>query len=259
MWPFEARREVLRIGRHGAELWRHRAQGLALIHSTRVDSRHDLAGALHALFAAQPGGRGGVDVLLESAWLPVLLLETGPDLWSRDTVQGLLRHRLERVYDERDDAVASWGLAVDHRPGERFGIGFGLSPRVQSTVNEACAAAGRQVASMQPMWQWARRRLAPQEGWWMWMEQDRALVALLARGQVVALQPAADVPVTEAQAREIVRIEQVRAGLGAVANAIPMAGWQAPFTPIAASEVSWRGVAAPNVPAVALATAESAA
>lgn len=250
MWPFEPKRTVLRIGRRSVELWRREPAGLARAHAIPLNGRDELGAALRDLFNAQPGDRARLDVVLESAWLPVVLLETGHEVWARDAVDGLLRHRLARVYDERDDAAADWELASDHRPGERFGVGYGLSPRVRSVVEEACTAAGWTMASLQPALQWARRRSPARSGWWVWLEQDRALVAFLERGRMTALQPAADVPHEPAHLVKTVQIEQRRAGIETAPEGIALAGWDAPFVVHASSGLTWQGVATHSTPPV---------
>lgn len=254
MWPFERRRDVLRIGRLRVELWRHEAAGLVQLAAQPLPARDGLSDALGALLADPSERRGGLDVLLESAWLPVIHLVTGQEVWAQTAVESLLRHRLSQAYDERDDAVANWAVAVDHRPGDRFGVGYGLSPRVTSAIDTACAAAGRTVHSLQPMWQWARRLRPVREGWWIWLEQDRAIAALLEQGRVVALQPAADIPRDAAQLERLIRIEQLRAGIELAPQEITLAGWSRPFELGTGARIRWTGVTAEE-PAVLAAMA----
>jgi len=244
VWPFDRKRDVLRVGRLSVELWRSQPEGLVRAHAVAIGSRDDLSAGLKALLETQSESRTSLDVVVESAWLPVVLLETGHEVWAQDAVEGLLRYRLARVYDERDDAVASWELRFDHQPGERFGVGYGLSPRVRAAVDEACAEVGFTVASLQPALQWGMRRSSPQSGWFVWLEHDRAIVAFLEKGQVTAMQPAAELPGNPAHLTKMLRLEQLRAGIGSAPVSVALAGWDAPSSLQAAAGVNWHGVAA---------------
>lgn len=256
MWPFEKARDVLRIGARGVELWRLEPLGLKQVRAVLLGGRTSLEASLRELLVPEASEKRPVDVVLESAWLPVVLLETGRQAWSRRVVEGLLRHRLARVHDERGDPVSDWALGVDHRPGDRFGLGFGLSPRVRAQVEQVCAGTGHVMASLQPALQWGLRRTRARSGWWVWLEQDRALVALLEQGRIVVLQPAAELPRNAAQLGRCLRVEQLRAGIEASPGGICLAGWEPPFAPPAASGLVWEGVAAPAQPASAGLTVE---
>lgn len=259
MWPFESRRDVLRIGRLGIELWRREAAGLVQLRAATLDDRDALGPSVRELLRSASPARAQLDVVLESAWLPVVLLETGQAVWGREMVEGLLRHRLARVHDEREDPVTNWAVGIDHRPGDRYGLGYCLSPHVRAIVEEGCTAAGRSIATLQPALQWARGRSQVRDGWWVWLELDRALVALVERGTVTVLQPAADVPRDRAHLAGIVRTEQVRAGIESAPESIALAGWEAPFSVNAAAGLTWQGVTAPSAPAAQMKPVESPA
>ncbi|QTN25664.1 hypothetical protein HZ992_12220 [Rhizobacter sp. AJA081-3] len=185
------------------------------------------------------------DVVLESAWLPVVLLDTGRELWRPAQVEALLRHRLARVYDERGDAVAGWELSIDHRAGDAQGLGFGLSPLVKSAVVSAVAASGCTMTSIQPAVQWGRQRHRQRrEGWWVWLEQDRAIVSHLEAGRMTAMNPAAALPSDHATCLAMLRIERLRLGIEKDDVGGVVAGWQQDFELTPQSGLAWSGLEA---------------
>ena len=231
MWPLERGRDVLlRIGRERVELWERAQQGLVLRGQQSLDSAGEpdaaaLQDALQRLLDETRGEQGGadkraraVDAVLESAWLPVMLLDVGQTLWSRGQVEALLRHRLMRLYGDRDGPI--WDLQLDHRAGDAVGLGYGLTPSVKQLVLGAVAAAGMRLASLQPAFAWGLKRLERERrtlrnGWWLWVEQDRSLVGCIERGRVSALNAGAMVPRDDARALRLIEIEAARRGVSA--------------------------------------------
>lgn len=249
MWPFEQRHDVLRIGRNCAELWAWSARGVMPV------GHQALAGAPVDATALQAGvdsllkrGRRtpAIDVVVESAWLPVLQIEPGPTLLSQRSVEALLLHRLNNVYGAPPSGA--WQLRVEHRAGERTGLGFALAPAVRAAIVDAAATAGRRVASIQPAISWARSRLrrhVPNNAWLLWMEQDRSLVARLELGRVRALNPAAPHVGTVGQARRCVEVEALRQGEPGSAPPVVVGGWGE--GPRRAEGLVWLSVAAPEL------------
>jgi hypothetical protein len=265
VWPLRPRpmREVLRIGRDRVERWVRRPQGLMLIGYQDMDlssgHRNDaLAEAVSALFKGDEPSTATsrhVDLVLESAWLPVILLDVGTTLWSTRQVEALLRHRLAQLYDERDDPVSEWAVQLDHRAGDLQGLGYALAPIVRDALANAAAAAGLQWASLQPAFAWGWQRLKAHRrwhrddgGWWVWMEQDRALVARVQRGRVCAMNSSATQPRDALQLHQLIEVEASRWGRSPGQGSTVVAGWHAAFDdmhPAAASgSTSWVCVAA---------------
>ena len=243
MWPlepwFERRRDVIRVGRERVERWRPSAEGLVL-RDQRVATAHDgqnpevLRAALQDLLGADIAG--SADVVLESAWLPLMLLDVGTAPWSSAKLQALLRHRLGELYGQA--SINAWDLLLDYRPGDAKALGYGLAPEIKQAVVDAAAAAGQKLASVQPAFQWAARRLKPQkrtEGWWLWLEQDRALLARVRQGRVVHLNAAAPLPRDEADSTRLAGIEARRRGEADQDRATVTAGWSAPWISVAAA------------------------
>jgi hypothetical protein len=187
-----------------------------------------------------------MDVVLESAWLPVMLVEVGNPAWARSRVEILVRHRFAELYAIAGESVDGWQVLLDHRPGDAQTLGFGLAPQVRQAVLGALASAGVRAASLQPALAWARRQLlgprrSPRAGWWTWIEQDRALVCQVDRGRITAMNPAAAVPRDDAHAASLAALEAIRFGLPDEGGASVMASWAA----LAASVVEESAPATP--------------
>ncbi len=224
MW----RREdwLLRVGRAQVELWQGVPGALVLV--ARQDLGEPLrelhAGMLsEALTALWPQASGlpargpVVTVIVESAWMPVVLLATGPRLWRSVEVMALAQHRFVEVHGPQ---AASWSVRVDHRPGEAHGLAFGIAPDVLAALQAASEARELVLAAVQPALVWgfnATRTLADthEAGWWLWPEQDRHLLARVDRGSIQGLHPA--LPATLALTgrggiAEAVEVERQRLG-----------------------------------------------
>ena len=257
MWPLDFKlrrpRDVVRIGRQRVERWAMSAQGFVLREHRSIDP-HDApdAGELGSALRALLHARGApIDVLLESAWLPLMLLPAGPAQWSPHKLQALLRHRLGQLYDGGSDPVQAWEFRLDHRPGDARALGYGLAPSVRQAVVDAAAATGQHVASLQPAFAWGWRHLKSQrrvEGgaeaaWWLWIEQDRCIVCRFVRGRIEALNAGAGVPQDAQQALRLIEVEASREGLPMEGARGLAAGW-ADVPSGGAARFSWISLAA---------------
>ncbi|MDQ6684315.1 MAG: hypothetical protein M3Z16_04240 [Pseudomonadota bacterium] len=137
-------------------------------------------------------------IVLESAFAPVLLADTGGALWNRSQLDALLRHRLEIGFGGPDAAIGTWGLRTDYRFGDRFALASALPPAVTAVLRRVEEAAGIRSAAWLPSLTWGIDRFAPWRRWpdrkgiWAWCEQDRFVVARLEGRMVTALHPASD-------------------------------------------------------------------
>jgi hypothetical protein len=250
VWPLEfgvkRRRDVLRIGRERAEYWARDAAGLELRGhhglSAQPGAEAALESELHAWLktTASNAPTKPVDLVLESAWLPLMLVELGRTLWSRAQVENLLRHRLAQLYAQPNESVGGWQLQLDHRAGDAQALGYGLAPSIRQAVLGAVAAAGLRAASLQPAfaWGWQRlehRRRGLRSGWWTWIEQDRALVCRVERGRITAMNGGAAVPVDVEQAARLVAVEAARTGVEGPGGEAVTAGWHDLAAPFAQS------------------------
>lgn len=254
MWPRRRSQPVVRWGRTSAELWRPVGPDPGRWSCVRAVPLGDVATveaateALRQLLAFAPSAEvRAVDLVVESAWLPVMLLPTGALASGRKALEAWARHRLADLYDDRGrqaaggngfGPVAQWHVIVAHEPGSPAALAFGLPPALKSGAAAAGAAAGVHIDSLQPalVWGWrtlaARRSAAAgavrEQAWWIWCEQDRALVTCWQRDSIVALEAGAQRPATASQANGSAAMAAVRWGLDRP-TAVTVAGWNPPF------------------------------
>lgn len=256
MWRLKptSSREVLRLGRVAAERWQEVPGGLICVASQPVDTDAadrlaELPRVIKALFAQ--AGDARVTVVLESAWVPLMLAETGSSIWRRPEVEALLRHRLALLHDEPLDAVAEWDVRVDHRAGDARAVGYGFSSRLREALDQAARRVGREWAALLPAWAWGWQRSQPQRQWlgraghWALYEQDRLLLGSFEAGRLVALNAAATMcDNSQSLAREVA-VHVVRSGLSASEWPVVATAWRvAPELPVSAERVIWRGLGA---------------
>jgi hypothetical protein len=233
VWPFERRHDVLRVGRASAELWARTPAGLVRRdHEAITGESPDVAAlksGMRGVLARRAEGVQAVELVLESSWLPVLCIEPGRTLLARAQVESLLRHRLALLYGVSDASADAWSVQVEHRAGERQGLGYALRPSVKQALLDAAMASKCKVASIQPAFIWGRRHFGkrlPRDGWCLWQEQDRTLVVLFASGRVRALNGGAPVLRNAAQATRLVEVEALRQGQPNAAPTLVAAGWE---------------------------------
>lgn len=251
MWPLSRNlpRECLRIGRVAIERWSGPGTGLGLrsalpMPADAMDRPGCLTALLHGLYADKPQGK--VHVVLESAWLPLLLVDTGGELLSPGEVQALVRHRLNACHAGPGDDLAAWDVRVDYRAGDRFALGYGFAPQHKQAVLAAAAEAGLQLDALIPalLWGWKQVRPPVTAGWWVWPEQDRMLLARLEAGRVVAFNPAAALAATGAAIEQLVQVESVRWGLAPSDHGVAVASWQPPARlPASGPRLAWHSLA----------------
>lgn len=222
MWPLERQRSVLRVGRHRVELWRSASQGLVMHESRDFDGagasepgelERCLAHLLRGDVLGATRSARQVDVVLESAWLPVMGFGVGASPTTRGRVEALLKHYMGDLHEPRE----AFELRLEHRTGDRQALGYALAPAVKRAALAQVVAAGLQAASVQPSFAWAWSRLARhrrglRSGWWVWSEQDRSLVAQWQRGRVVTLNAGAEPLEAEADIARAVATEAARQG-----------------------------------------------
>ncbi|MEO8154060.1 MAG: hypothetical protein ABI605_13400 [Rhizobacter sp.] len=250
MWPLSRppARECLRIGRLAAERWAGQGMGLELkaswpLPANAIDTPECLAQALTELCAEKPQGK--VSLVLESAWLPVLMADTGGSLLGVAEAEALMRHRLSEYHAGPGDELSTWDIRVDYRAGDRFALGYGLAPRVKQALLEATARAEIRLQTLVPAFVWGWRRLRPpiKTGWWLWPEQDRMLLARADASRWVALNPAVPLVNTPSAIERIVQAESARWGLPASEEGVTVASWQPPLQlPAPGQRLKWRSL-----------------
>jgi len=256
VWPLRRRAHpVIRVCRERVELWTREADGLVLTAQQTLESPASLAAlepALMALLTGNPrAANAAFDVVLESAWLPVLPLDAGTALWSSAQMKALLTHRLAQVYAE-ENGPTTWLQQLDYRPGDAHGVGYALAPSVNDAL--ACTAIATECRwrSLQPAFRWGwdtlvrRRRDLPAKTWtcWVWLEQDRALAAMVHKRRIVALNPAAGLPRDEAALMRLAVGEALCWGVDPNEVRVVAAGWQTQAPPTTTDSTAWLSVAA---------------
>jgi hypothetical protein len=172
-----------------------------------------------------------ITLLVESAWMPVTLVDTGPVLLRSTQIEALVRHRFGLHHSGALDPVADWDLRITHRAGDRNAVAYAVAPIVKRTLVDAAKELGLKIDAMLPASAWGWDRLLrgkvcpPPRGWWIWPEQDRTLVARIAADQIVALNAGASRFVDPSSALNLVRVEAVRLGIEAMDEPIMMATW----------------------------------
>lgn len=235
MWRLRrsSSREVLRLGRLAAERWTDGPGGLSRVASkplASVDALAQLPAVAEALFTSADSTP--VSVVLESAWVPVMLVETGAAIWRQAEVEALLRHRLALLHDDPTDPVGEWDVRVDHRAGEPLAVGYGFSPRLKEALREAARASGREWAALMPGWAWGWQRTRPQRQWrgseghWAWQEQDRTLLGSFKHGRLVAFNAACEPCDSDEALAQMLAIHKVRSGLQASSWPVVSSSWQ---------------------------------
>lgn len=229
--------EFLRVGRHAVERWQRIEGDLArtgtqpLPQESAPQARH-LTEALRALYsggAALPAAP--VTVVLESAWSPMMLIDTGDGLSKASQVEALARHRLGTLHDDAIDPVAAWTLRIEQRPGDRHALVYALAPSLRRSLDDAARAIGLQWAAVTPAFAWGRDRLRAegvpqrQAGWFAWTEQDRTLVARIVAGQVEGLDAGAMLVHDNASLLRVIEAEAARLGLDVGAGPVATATW----------------------------------
>ena len=246
VWPLERReRETLRLGRTTVERWVGRGANLFLLAQQAWASENvdGLAPALRSLYSQAPARP--IDVVIESALLPLLLADTGERVWSPAQAEALIRHRFGLLCDRGTEPVDQWDVRVDHRAGERHALGYGMPAALKRGLAEAAQQLGLRWSVWLPacLWGLQRERARPKAGWWAWPEQDRLLLMRMERGRVVALNPAVDLVETSDALAQRVRIENVRYGFNLSDLAVRAASWR-PVTdlPAGTSQVQWLSI-----------------
>ena len=256
MWPFDRGRdrEYLRVGALGLERWKGVEGGLSLVAEHRfaevpAQRVQVMAAAVLALYP--DGAASRVTVLLESACLPTILIDTGPDHLSKKQLEALVRHRMSLAYEDDHYPVAIWGLRIEHRVGQRHAMAYGLTPDFKQALLDAGGPAGVTWDAWLPAFSWGLQRLRSSGqrlsagGWWLWPEQDRTLVARFASNQIVGLNPGASRADTSAEVLRLVEVEGTRLGVAAIKEPIAAASWDS-FMGITRTDdpVSWWSIGA---------------
>jgi hypothetical protein len=207
-----------------------------------------LVGAVRRVLTDQ--SHSNIALIVESAWLPVTLVDTGDALWRPGEVEGLVRHRFETVYAGNETRIDEWELRVDYRVGERFALGYGLPREVSQAFSSVAETLGITWDFVSPALAWGLPQVRRLKGghemarWIAWPEQDRCLLACVRGNEVVALNPAVTASMSGAVIERRIAIEGARTGAGAGDAPIVVAHWNsAPNAPRQTGRLHWLNLA----------------
>ena len=246
MWRPDSGHEptsLLRLCRDGLEWWVSDKSVLTRRDVRTFDGVFDsdlrlLERAIESLLEARGTELKGCrfDVVIESAWLPIIAIDTRRQLLSQVELDALLKHRIEQTYGDGSVSAQVWETRLMHRPGDDLAIGFALDPRLKELIVDRFASGEVRVLSIQPAYAWGwevsvpdRRKAclasADKSVWWLWEESDRTLVSLADRKQVRALNVAAAL-LGQQDARVLPKREALRHGLMPCDAAALVGSWE---------------------------------
>ena len=237
MWPLDAFvvQEVIRVGPLAIELWKGSTAGMGLVDRVPLAQRgsmYDVQQVVEPLRSLYDQlTRPRVSLVMESAYAPTLLADTGGSLWNAKQVETLLRHRFGLTYGSPDINVATWKIRTVHRYGERYALGFAMAPAVEDALRESATLAKIEFADWSPALAWALDRFSPlrkwprRTGWWVWAEQDRCLVINISRGRFESLNAAVALPKSNEVLEQMIGAEEGRQGIGSAQSPIGYAHW----------------------------------
>lgn len=203
MWRFDLLRPrpVVRLSRESAQWWGSREGRLHLEHQvtwvvgSQLEAEPMACGLKELLERAGSAASSmrRVDVVIESAWLPVFALPTSREFTSRRLLLALLRQRVTALQDadagSPTPAADAWALDVWHRAGDAWAFGYALPSGVRQAIDIAASRSNIGVGSIQPALTWGWEATRPdrasrRRSWWCWLEQDRTLVAHVRHGHM---------------------------------------------------------------------------
>lgn len=254
MWPFErsGSGDVVRVGRLSVQHWAASAAGLVLKGEQRLPQESPDAAALSTALTTLMAGTSAkaATALVESAWMPVMLVDTGGALASRAEVQALARHRFDAAHGSAHGDNAARDLRVDHLAGDRFARVCGLASPVAQVLSEVALKSGSPWQRVVPACAWGWRQTTngqfarQKNAWWLWPEQDRTLVVRVAAQQWIGLNAGADVAADGAAVERAVATESARSGVVDPTRPIVAAAWLPPERlPAASGRTTWMALA----------------
>ncbi len=234
MWPFDRKssRDCVRISSVAVERWTRVANGFQLAASRLLEpgALDSLAQSLRAVLPA--ANSETVGLVVESAWLPLILVDTGGVLWSKAQAEALVRHRLRLLYDAGPGIATTWTFRVDHRAGDRFALGAGLPVDRRESLLGAAREAGLRWTSLMPAFEWGWQQLQPHRalprgtGWFVWIEHDRAVVGRVERGRLTGFNAGAALCENDQGVEQLIEVEAFRLGVDSRSESVVVGSWR---------------------------------
>ncbi|MBC7701778.1 hypothetical protein [Aquabacterium sp.] len=216
---------LLRLGQAFMQLWRFNGHGWVQIgclpvHHLGHDQYQAIADLLPGLTQALPLG-ASVQVLADSKWMPVSLLNTGKAPLSRNQVDVLAKHRFAQIFGE---SANHWTIQTSYVAGDAQAMAFGCPAGLQACLRQSLEAQqpnGRGkycFTGLAPTLSWAwneawRAHVGQAGSWLVLAEHDRSILVWASKGQASALQPAGPILLNPAQVNQLLKTESLRCGV----------------------------------------------
>lgn len=199
MWP--RKQCTLRLGRHSCQLWLRQGRQLQWL------AKQDLQPAGESNTPYEPMGlaiqhlaqyvpkQARVQVIADSHWLPILLLDTGRSPLTGEQVHALAMHRFTEA---RGETARSWQFMSNYLAGEPKALAFGCPTQLRQAV-----AAGfsehlgpSAFSGLQPTLNWAMQATNAEPGGQaacctVLHEQDRSLLVFSKAHNLLGFHPSA--------------------------------------------------------------------
>lgn len=222
VWPF-ARQPcfVLRLGQAFIQLWKIDGRRWELIDSQEAshlayNQHHAIADLLNSISRVLPIG-AKLQVLADSKWMPVSLLQTGKPPLSSFQVAALARHRFTQIFGEQANG---WNTQATYVAGDLQALAFACPTGLELALNQGLKTeqGKTRFAGLAPTlsWTWDRHwrsSMSRASKWLILAEHDRSLWVLASKGQLKALQPAGPVIVNAQQITKSLQVEALRCGV----------------------------------------------
>lgn len=222
VWPYAYRPSyVLRLGQAFIQLWQLNGLRWKLVNSQEaghlVYNQHQaIADLLPSISQTLPNG-ARVQVLADSKWMPVSLLQTGKRPLSKDQVTALARHRFTQIFGEQ---ASGWNTQTTYVAGDVQALAFACHPDLEAALHQGLQTerGKNHFAGLAPTLSWTWDRLwrsstSRARKWLVLTEHDRSLWVLAFRGQVKELRPAGPVLVSAQQIAKVLQTEALRCGV----------------------------------------------
>jgi hypothetical protein len=198
-----------------------------------------------------------VQVLLDSKWMPLSLLNTGRAPLTGAQVQVLATHRFAQVFGE---PAHHWEIQTSYVSGDVQTLAFACAKPLLSGLHHGLGldgpnATGRtRLLSVQPtfcwVWNHVRRLEANRDDSWLVLaEHDRSIMTRVSKGHLLALHAAGPIVRNAGQLASAIQIQALRCGLveemPQKALGVSLESDDDMMKELAASGVRWHVIGAP--------------
>jgi hypothetical protein len=190
-----------------------------------------LRASLHELYSNKNTPFGAITVIVESAWMPMILVDTSTALWSSAQVETLAQHKIGAIFENQSAPSVEFQIRLEYRVGDNVAVAYGFLSSIRAALLKAATGLSLKWDYVVPAFAWGVQRFKPSRkwakrtGWWAWPEQDRLLLARFSGGRVDNLNAAAQMTVDPANMQRLIKVEAIRTGTPTNGQPIAMATW----------------------------------